>query len=93
MLSRGDPRANLKQYKDGAVKTSDEKLDIIEDAFNIVAMGQNECKVMDVAEYLAEDKDKVQSKRKWIYRAVKEIPDDFIIEDGVIKRVKNEEVK
>lgn len=93
MLSRGDPRANLKQYKDGAVKTSDEKLDIIEDAFNIVAMGQNECKVMDVAEYLAEDKDKVQSKRKWIYRAVKEIPDDFIIEDGVIKRVKIEEVK
>ena len=52
-----------------------------------------ECTVMDVAEYLAEDKDKVQSKRKWMYRAVKEIPDDFIIEDGVIKRVKIEEVK
>ena len=63
MLSRGDPRANLKQYKDGSAKTPDEKLGIIEDAFNIVAMGENECKVSDLAEYLAEDKNKVPAKK------------------------------
>ena len=59
MLSRGDPKLNLKQFKEGSFKTNEEKLEEFEDAFNIVSMGSNNCKVIELAEYLAEDGEKV----------------------------------
>ena len=69
---------------------NEEKLEEFEDAFNIVSMGSNNCKVIELAEYLAEDGEKVETKRRYIYRILKEIESDFVIKDGVIFKGRKE---
>lgn len=90
MLSKGDPKANLKQYKEGKVKSNDEKLDLLDNAFDVVSMGSEACTVAELAEFLAEDKDQVAAKKRWVYRTLKEFEDEYSLEDGVVKRVKSE---
>ena len=90
MLSRGDPKLNLKQFKDGSIKTNEDKLEEIEDAFNIVAMGSDSCDVKDIVEYLSGNGDKPDTIRRKLYRTIKEIESDFVIKDGVIFKGRKE---
>ena len=90
MLSRGDPKLNLKQFKDGSFKTNEDKLEEIEDAFNIVAMGSDSCDVKDIVEYLSGNGDKPDTIRRKLYRTIKEIESDFVIKDGVIFKGRKE---
>ena len=90
MLSRGDPKLNLKQFKDGSFKTNEDKLEKIEDAFNIVAMGSGSCDVKDIVEYLSGNGDKPDTIRRKLYRTIKEIESDFVIKDGVIFKGRKE---
>ena len=90
MLSRGDPKLNLKQYKEGSFKTNEEKLEEIVDAFNIVAMGSDHCKVKELAEYLTGSDGKVETKRRYIYQVLQDCESDFVLKNGVISKVKKE---
>ena len=90
MLSRGDPKLNLKQFKDGSIKTNEDKLEEIEDAFNIVAMGSDSCDVKDIVEYLSGNGDKPDTIRRKLYRTIREIESDFVIKDGVIFKGRKE---
>lgn len=92
VYAEGDTRSNLKQNKEGSTKTKDEKVDLLYDAFEVVAMGRDEVPVSDIAEYLAESPDKVESKRRAIYRWVKEIQ-GFEISDGKLKIIAENDVK
>lgn len=65
---RGDPRNNLKQNKDGSVKTQEEKDEILIDAFDAVSMGRSAVHIKELAVYLAKSADKVESKRSELYK-------------------------
>lgn len=87
-FSRGDPRSNLKQYKDGSAMTDEEKLNLLNDALDIVGMGTREAKVTEIVKFIEDDPSKHDSKRKAIYDWVKKLfPGKFVIEKGVLKDV------
>ncbi|MCD8107279.1 MAG: AAA family ATPase [Oscillospiraceae bacterium] len=81
---RGDPRRNLKQNKNGTAKIQEEKDIILQKAFEVLSMGEDEIPVKDIAEYMAESEDKVESKRREIYRWVKS-SDKFLVRDGMLR--------
>ena len=88
-FSRGDPKGNLKQYKDGSVLTDEEKLQMLNEALDIVGMGTREAKVTEIVKYLEDDPAKQENRRKKIYEWVKKIfPGKFVIDRGVLKDFK-----
>ena len=88
-FSRGDPRGNLKQYKDGSAMTTEEKLETLNNALDMVGMGSRKAKVTEIVKYFEDDPAKYDTKRKQIYTWVKELfPGKFVIEKGVLKDLK-----
>ncbi len=91
-FSRGDPRGNLKQFKDGSAMTTDEKFELLNDALDVVGMGKREAKVTEIVKYLEEDPDKYDSLRKMIYKWVKDLlPGKFVIKKGFLKDLKDDD--
>lgn len=78
---RGDPRHNLKQNKDGTAKTQEEKDDLMREAFEAVSMGNETVPVMELAEFMADDPEKVKSKKTELYRWIK-ASKVFSVKDG-----------
>ena len=90
-FSRGDPRANLRQYKDGSAMTTEEKLETLNNALDVVGMGTRAAKVTEIVKYFEDDPTKYDTKRKQIYTWVKELfPGKFVIERGVLKDLKDD---
>ena len=85
-FSRGDPRQNLKQYKEGTATTIEDKLETLNNALDLVGMGKREAKVTEIVKCFEDDPAKYDTKRKQIYTWVKELfPGKFVIEKGVLK--------
>ena len=84
-FARGDPRANLKQYKEGTALTIDEKIAILDTALDVVGFGKRRAHVRDIAIYIEKEPSKFETRRKMIYKWVNEMsPIKFVIEDGVL---------
>ena len=91
-FSQGDPRKNLIQYKDKTALTDNEKLQLLNDALDIIGMGKREAKVRDIVNYIEDDPTKYETRRKAIYEWVKKLfPGKFMIDNGVLKDIPNDD--